>query len=380
MSAARAGRASWIGAALVALLAGAALTLAACGEGESTDEHEAEPQSGGSASTAWVEVERPADASLIELPARVVASAESRSRLDAPFTSTVVGASVRVGDRVEVGDPIVELRIPVVLEAAAILAGASAQLGSHKKRRDRLEELQKKGLVGAGEVFDLEAGVGRLSAERRLALATLRAAGVDAKERREVLRRGTVILEAPVAGVVAELDAVPGDVVDPGESLAQILGEGPARVEVAHSGALPEGVELEFQGLDGSRFSLTPAPVATAIEPGLGRTLAWYEPADGRALPDGVRGRVLIHGEREGLLEVPRRALRLHEGKAWVARHADEGAEPELAEVEVLRTAGSSALIRSVDGSLKLGDRVAADAATVLGMGRDPEAGGGHHH
>jgi len=299
--------------------------------------------------------------------------------LGAPLRGSVVAVHVQVGDRVEPGEKIVELRMPELLEAAAILAGTRAQIGAHQQRRERLEQLKSQGLVGAGEVFDVESGIGKLSAERRLALATLASAGIDASERRELLDRGTVILVAPVAGVVAEIDAVPGEVVDPGESLAQILGQGAARVEVAFTGALPSDVTLEFVGLDQSRFALASTPVATAIEPGLGRTLAWYQPADGQPLAHGVRGRVVLSGTDAQLLEVPRRALRLHEGRAWVGRRPEGGGAAEPVEVEVLRSVGSSALIRSA--ALQVGDRVAADAATVLQLGREPgELGGGHHH
>jgi cobalt-zinc-cadmium efflux system membrane fusion protein len=360
-----------------------ALLVCACGpapehahEDQGDDEHRDEARS---LTTAWVEVVRPSDASLLELPARIVAAADTRARLDAPLRGSVVSVFVQVGDRVEAGAELVEVRMPELVEAAAILAGTRAQIGAHQARRDRLEQLKEQGLVGAGEVFDLESGIGKLSAERRLALARLAAAGIDASERGELLARGTVILEAPVAGVVAELDAIPGDVVEPGESLAQILGQGSARIEVVYSGALPTDVTLEFVGLDRQRFLLQPTPVATAIEPGLGRTLAWYEPADEQPLAHGVRGRVIISGTDEDLLEVPRRALRLHEGRAWVGRRPAEGGAAEPVAVEVLRSVGSSALIRSDE--LQVGDRVAADAATVLQLGRDPsEAAGGHHH
>lgn len=340
------------------------------------DEHHEEARS---LTTKWITVERPSDASLLELPARIVAAADTRARLDTPLRGAVVEVFVAVGDRVEPGAKIVELRMPEAVEAAAILAGTDAQLGKHRDRRDRLAQLEGKGLVVAGEVFDIESGIGELSAERRLALATLTAAGIDASERRELLARGTVILEAPVAGVVAELDAILGDVVEPGESLAQILGEGPARVEVAFTGALPSDVSLEFVGVDQRRFTLASTPVATAIEPGLGRTLAWYEPQVAQPLPHGVRGRVILRGTDIGLLEIPRRALRLHEGRAFVGRRPAGGGEAEPVEVEVLRSVGSSALIRSVE--LHEGDRIAADAATVLLLGRDPEElGGGHQH
>lgn len=333
--------------------------------------------------SVWIEVERPRDASLLELPARIVAAAESRARVDTPLRGTVVAVAARVGDRVEIGTPIVELRIPEVIEAAAIMSGTGKQIGSHKARRSKLEELKAAGLVGAGEVFDVDSDLGRLSAERRLALATLSAVGVTSEQRGEVLERGTVVFTSPIAGVVAHIDAVPGDVVEPSASLATILGLAPARIEVIASGALPElggeGSSLEFEGLDGSRIPLASTPIATAVEPGLGRTLAWFETADPKlALADGVRGRVQLRSDDPRLLEVPRRALRLMDGHAWVGRQGASG-EVEMVEVTVLRSVGSSALIRSE--ALAVGDRIAVDAATVLLLGREAgELAGGDHH
>lgn len=353
-------------------------------EGEA-DKHESEQADAHEQRAEWVTVERPRDASLLELPARVVASANSRARIDTPLRGSVVAISAQVGDRVEAGTPLLELRIPAVLEAAAILAGTGKQIGSHEARKARLEELRAAGLVGASEVFTVESDIGRLSAERRLALSTLAAMGIDAKQRAEVLARGTVVIAAPIAGVVVQIDAVPGEVVEPGETLAQILGRGPARIEVSASSELPEllsesPVSLEFDGLDGSRVPLASKPVSTAVEPGLGRTLAWYETADPQLqLADGVRGRVLLRSDDPKLFEVPRRSLRLDEGRAWVGRQAEGDEHPQMVEVEVLRSVGSSALIRSE--ALAVGDRIAADAATVLLLGRSAEElGGGHEH
>jgi membrane fusion protein, heavy metal efflux system len=334
-----------------------------------------------SSPTAWVEVRAPQDATLLEAPATVVARADGRARIDVPYRSTVVEARVRVGDRVEAGAAMIEVAVPELLAAAAVLSGADDQIGTHQRRKDRLEDLQGQGLVGAADVFELERQLGSLSAERRLALATFKAAGVDPRQRAEVLRRGTVVMRSPIAGVVAHLDATPGAVIDPGGRLATVLGRAPARIEVTHTEPLPADLGLEFVGSDGSRFALHPTPVATAIEPGLGRTIAWYEPEDGEPRADGLRGRVVVHARADDLLEVPRGALRLHEGRAYVARRgalADD--EPEEVQVEVLRSSGASALVRS--SVLRLGDAVAIDSTTVLLLGRDPEelAGGGHHH
>ena len=332
-----------------------------------------------SSATAWVEVTTPRDATLLEAPATVVAGAEGRASIDVAYRSTVVEVRVRVGDRVEAGAALVEVAVPELLAAAAVLSGADDQIGTHRRRKDRLDDLQGQGLVGAADVFELERQLGALSAERRLALATFKAAGVDPRQRGELLRRGTVVLRSPIAGVVAHLDATIGAVVEPGGRLATVLGHAPARVEVVHAEPLPAGLSLEFVGHDGSRFALRPEPVATAVEPGLGRALAWYEPADGQPRADGLRGRVVVQAASEGLHEVPRGALRLHEGQAWVARRGADG-EPEQVRVEVLRSSGSSALVRS--DALHAGDAVAIDSTTVLRLGRDPEelAGGGHVH
>lgn len=361
-------------------LASATCLLLACTQPAQPDEHADEHAH--EQTSAWAVVERPGDASLLELPARIVAAAQSRARVETPLRGTVVTVTARVGDRVEVGTPIVELRIPEVIEAAAIMSGTGKQIGSHKARRSRLEELKAAGLVGAGEVFDVESNLGRLSAERRLALATLAAVGVTSEQRSEVLARGTVVFTSPIAGVVAQIDAVPGDVVEPSANLATILGLAPARIEVISPSALPDLDEwgsLEFEGLDGIRIALAPTPSATAVEPGLGRMLAWFDTADPKLeLADGVRGRVELRSADPKLLEVPRRALRLADGRAWVGRQSASG-EIEMVEVTVLRSVGSSALIRSE--ALAVGDRIAIDAATVLLLGREAEElAGGHQH
>ena len=342
---------------------------------EAHDEHH-EPAS---SATAWVEVGSPHDATLLEAPATVVAGAEGRATVDVAFRSTVIEARVRVGDRVEAGAALVEVAVPELLSAAAVLSGADEQIGTAQRRKDRLDQLQGQGLVGAADVFELERQLGALSAERRVALATFKAAGVDPRQRGELLKRGTVVLRSPIAGVVSHLDATVGAVMDPGGRLATVLGRAPARVEVVHTEPLPAGLPLEFVGNDGVRFALRPEPVATAVEPGLGRTLAWYEPSDGEPRADGLRGRVVVLAQSEGLHEVPRGALRLHEGQAWVARRDGDGAPAEV-RVEVLRSSGSSALVRSAE--LRAGDFVAIDSSTVLRLGRDPEelAGGGHGH
>ena len=195
-----------------------------------------------------------------------------------------------------------------------------------------------------------------------------------------MLRHGTVTLRAPVAGVVAHVDVGPGAVVEPGTHVATVLGRARARVEVVSTDPLPRGLSLEFHGSDGTRLVLRPEPVATAVEPGLGRTLSWYETEDESPRGDDLPGRVVVSGTPAGTVQLPRAAIHLHQGRALVARR---GAGPDHAveeiEVEVLRSSGTSALVRSE--LLQPGDAVAIDTATVLGLGRaDQGMAEGHAH
>src|SRR5690606_12748637 len=145
----------------------------------------------------------------------------------------------------------------------------------------------------------------------------------------------------------------------------------------AYFDQLPESLALEFVGLDGKVTPLAQTPVARSVEPGMGRTLAWFTPATAVAMPDGLVGKVRILGLGDDVFELPARALRMHEGKPQLLRRGAQGAlEPVT--VEVLRSGGASALVRSPE--LSLGDFVAADAAAVLQLGVDPDAAGGHHH
>jgi len=54
----------------------------------------------------------PSDLSLLEAPANVVASPGSEARVSASLDARVVAVHVRAGDRVEVGDPIVDVVMP----------------------------------------------------------------------------------------------------------------------------------------------------------------------------------------------------------------------------------------------------------------------------
>lgn len=353
------------------------IAFIACNPAPSRDEHVEVSAPNGAPRT--VEVRRAEDRTLFELPARVVADPRSRARLDVPYRASVVAVPARVGDRVQEGAPLAELSVPELLQAAAALRGISAQLEAYERRRERLSELRGRGLVQAGEVFEVESSVGRLSSEQALALSTLKAFRIDGKARRELLRKGTVMLTSPVDGVVTRIAVHPGSVAEAGVTIAEIAGVASARVEVTFTGALDPGIELQFITESLPPLPLRSEAISTVVEPQWGRTLAWFALQEDVPLPEGLRGKVLVHSTEETLLTVPVNALRLHEGQAWVGQQAEPGSPVVMVEVDVLRTLEGMALVRSA--SLKVGDRIVADPTDVLRMGVDADAlGGGHHH
>ena len=324
----------------------------------------------------WAELRPPSDLSLLELPAHVQAGAESLTHVELPFDAVVESVDVAVGDAVEAGAPLLVLRSPGLAEAAATMAAASAQIGTHETRRAHLDELRAEGIVDASAVFEIDARLGSLDAERRRARTVLESLGLDRADLRALRKDGRVTLRARSAGVVTEIEAHPGETVAAGRSVATVRGAGRARIEVAYFGALPESLRLEFVGLDGGVTELNATPVARSIEPGMGRTLAWFEPSTEAQMPDGLVGKVRIIGLDAGVFELPARSLRMHEGEPKVLRRGAERGLEAIA-VEVLRRGGASALVRSE--ALKVGDFVAADASAVLDYGRESE-GGGHQH
>ncbi len=355
----------------LAALSIVALTCA-CASAD-TDEPEVADAADVQAGSTWAELVVPQDQLLLESPARIVAP-QSRVHVDAPKAGTVTAVLVAVGDRVEVGDPIVSLSMPELLQAAATLGSAERQLATHQERRDALANLAGKGLVGAGDVFELDRDIGALTAQRDNARAVFLISGTTAENRSAIMRKGSVVMRASIDGVVSQLPAIVGAVVPAGSRLATVTGSSPIRVEVVDIRPRPTDVKLEFVGSDGSRFALNPVPVSSIVEPTHGRVESWYEPQDAEPRPDGVRGRVLAYATAEGLLQLPSAALRLASGTAWVVVEREGGA-PQMTAVKVLRSSSESALIQSEE--LAPGDRVAIDPATVLGTEqptRDDEA------
>lgn len=315
----------------------------------------------------WVSVVVPQDASLLEAPAIVRADPEASGEVSASARARVEKVHVRVGSRVERGAAIVDVVAPDVLRAAATYVGSSDRLAFHRERAAELERLRAEGLVDKARVFEQSMLAAELEATRNEALATLRGAGVDVANARSLTKGGVLTLRAPVAGVLVELNALPGETLDPGGApLARIFGEGPIRVEVRTTSAWPVGAHAVLELADGEIIPLEPDPVASVIDPDAGTRIHWFSPVQERSLPNGLRGVVRL-AAAAGVWEVPAGAiLQVGEGSFAVRRRAGR---VERVEVEVMASSGASALVR---GPLQTGDQIAADAVRVQGMGDGP--------
>jgi membrane fusion protein, heavy metal efflux system len=303
----------------------------------------------------WVEVRAPRDSSLLELPAVVRAAPEASGEVSSTFLARVERVHVQVGSTVHAGDPIVEVTAPDVIQAAAAHVAASRRIAVHRERADALEALRDERLVDTSRVFEQHAALAELEAERDRALATLRAAGVDPRDAPRVARRGMLALRAPTAGVVAELDAVPGEMRAPGgPPFARIRGTAAIRVEVRTSGPWPEEVSATLH-LPGERpVRLVPVPVASTMDAATGTRVHWLSPEDGPSLADGLRGTVRLAADAN-VWEVPAHAVGQTSDGAHVTRK--RGSETKPVAVEVITSAGASALVR---GDLQGGDQVAS--------------------
>src|SRR5690606_24191128 len=174
----------------------------------------------------------------------------------ATFPLRIVEVYVQAGDAIEANAPIVRISSAEVLEAAARYIESSKGVRAHGERLETLRQLHEERIVSTERVFEVERRSLELAAEGREALAVLQAAGVPPSQAGAVLRRGTIILRSPIAGVVREVNAVQGAVFENGGTFAKVVGGPSSRIEARFPSALPRGFRYSFEDLRGRRVEL----------------------------------------------------------------------------------------------------------------------------
>ena len=164
----------------------------------------------------------------VEVPGQLAPDEDRTARLGSPARARVLTVHVHMGDRVRRGQMLVTLASEQAATARAEYSKAVAELGAHRvaaryartalARADRLLALKaisrqevEKARVDQEEAESMQA---QAEAEVERASATLEQLGVS--------KTGEMVVRAPLAGVVLTRDAVPGSVVDAGDSLLMI--------------------------------------------------------------------------------------------------------------------------------------------------------------
>lgn len=339
-------------------------------------EHTAAEAPPTSAASRWVQPQVPREPALLSAPA-TVQSPQSVGEVALDFRGRLSRLHTSPGAKVQAGDPVAEVVAPEVLDAAAQFITSYQGAREKQRRAEELESLTAEGFATKSDLMEAREEARQLASARERALATLRAAGIPPADASALLKQGSITLRAPLAGVVTELPAHLGESLEPGATVAMVVGEGPARVEVRVSTKIPEPQSVQLQTSDGRTIPLATEPVSSVLDPTTGTWRGWYEPNPPVALPHGLTGTVLF-GVKQGVWELPRAAVGREADRALIQVQRGTG-EPMRMPVRVVAASGTSVL---VEADLQSTDRVAARFSQALSAAdpgpheREPSSGG----
>lgn len=313
-----------------------------------------------SSTTRWVRTRPASAASLLEAPARVLAAPESAAAVSPPLRARVLKVRVQAGQSVARDEPLLDVMMPELVQAAGAFSAAMLKLEAYSKRKAQLDTLKADGLVRSIELAEVEATIATVRADAQSARATLRAAGVSDRQAEALLTTdGSISLRAPIAGLVTAVEAVPGEVREPtGHAFVELANNGKSQVEARLPGAFVEGAQFEFVTTSGVRVPLKALSVSPRVEARDGARLAWFSAAENDDLFPGAPGRVRLIADK-GWRAVPTKAVVGHAEEAHVIIR--QGETPTRVPVRVVASSGAETV---VDGLAEDVD-VAAEADLV---------------
>ncbi len=357
------------GAAARGFLPWLILSLAACRSGQESAVEQVESEhvkSPASTSVPWVRARSAVGTTLLEAPAKIIASPETEGSVSAPSPARVMRVRVQAGQTVSRGGVIVDVVMPQLLEAAADVGGAEAKIEAWAKRKAQLDGLEREGLARLGDQVEAATQLAESRAVLERARATLLGAGLSLSDGKAMLAGdGVVALRAPVSGVVVEVDARPGEVRSGPEPFARIVGRGELRVE-ARLGRVPdEGTRFSFVTVDGQKYGAKLVSQSPGVDPRDGTSSAWFTLSEKASLPAGAPGVVRMEPPGDGIIVVlPVRAVRLAADGAQVYRRGRAGLV--TVRVVVVASSAAEALVRAAPGDvLEEGAEVVSDAGAV---------------
>lgn len=328
------------------------LALSLLGAAASCTPKEAtEPDTEGAAPAAterWVRAENASSSPLLAFAGTWIHDANAHAELSVPARATIVRVHVAPGERVAAGAVLVTLSLPDAVEARGLVAAADVRANAYRERLARLEALRDEGLARGADVADMTLRLAEARATKEEASSRLRALESSGL----FLRGATAELRAPFEGVVTDVDAPIGSVVDgSGAPLVTLVAPHGRRIEARVPFTVRDGTTFSLANDDGTSLPLALVSQAPEVNSGDGMRRLWLEAPEGTVGIGGAPVRLRANFD-EGWI-VPITAL-VREGSA--VRVRDRGEVP----AERLLVLGGSVLVK---GALREGDFVALEGA-----------------
>ena len=297
-----------------------------------------------------------ATAAQIDLPARVTVPLSQQAVVAAPAAGLITRLLVNPGDAVTGGQPLAELSSPQVTQLQRERSDAQIRLDLARRQLQRDTALVNEGIV-PGARLDTTRAQNReaqaMLAERDLALK-LAAAGTGLN--------GLAVLRAPIAGVITETTALPGQRVDMAAPLFRIAQQGqlwleidasPQQAAALHVGAAVTVPELQAQGVVQAK--------STALNAGQSVLLRARVTQPGGLQAGAVVQARLSLPAQAGVWRVPPAAVTQINGRDAVLVSDKSGFR-----IVPVTVAGRLNDAVMVGGALKPGDKVAASGVVAI--------------
>ncbi len=333
-------------------LTGLALLVAACGRTEVPGAAAATRAPAPSSAFKWIAVRRTNEASVEEVPARVLSTAGSNAVTVPPLPARILTLLAKPGDTIAKDGAIARVIMPEVDAAVATVRATETSLAVLSKRRSQLGSLEGEGLVRASDLTALDLDIARLFGEKVRAESILKGAGLTSG--------GIITLRSAVAGVVTEVAATQGELRRPEDGpIARIRSHGGQRIEATFSTLPMRDGQYTFRAANEPPVGVKLVNVVPKAA-GVGY-VAWFEPHERVAIPLVSEGRIAIHPIADPSARVvPSSAVGLLGTSRFVVIRAGAAttSTSTVVAVEIVRIVSSDAVVR---GDLPEGALVASD-------------------
>ncbi len=315
----------------------------------------------------------------VAVPAEVQLDPDHTAHISPIVEGQVAQVRVSLGQRVEVGDPLIVMRSVALGETQADLEESRAQLDVAKAAFQRQQELAESGIGAKRNLVEAQGSLAQARARFSGLRSQVRAYGASGTG-------ATVTIRSPIAGQVLQRHAAVGEVVSPGTVLLQIANfdrvwiMGQVYAQDVAAAQVNTPVRLSLRSVPGKTWSGTLDYVAPALEE-QSRTLTVRVILDNEdsQLRPGLFGTLHLAGAHvEPIPTVVDTAIQEFRGQTVVFIPFGKEGEFHVVPVAVAHRSYNRAAIAN---GLSAGDRYVATGSFVLkSQLLRSELGHGHAH